>query len=201
MLKGGESVGPAAWNETQHRSRLLKLGNLKMIQQQIEERFKEIEPSERVSKPKSPSADWWCISWSRRCFGRPRPHLESRALEILSTDRRQDIRPARIISASRGTPMIARSTRSGIPSNWELSSARATSVVRFFVEPGSGAAGSRLGFGVRRIPTGPAEQLDRESLPESPGGHRDPDDGTDAQGAFVAAMYDFESRSASGRHT
>lgn len=150
VLKGGDSVIKTETEARKTGHGLLQLGNLKMIQQQIEERFKEIN---RQGEIKSELTERGLVVhiMESALFGEASADLKPRALEVLDLIA-DKVRPlpnhVRIEGHTDDRPI----NTVVYPSNWELSSARATSVVRYF----SGQHGiapdriSALGYGEYR---------------------------------------------------
>jgi chemotaxis protein MotB len=130
VLKGGESVmkNPSDAKKTGHG--LLQIGNLKTIQKQVEERFKEINRQGEI-KTEVTERGLVVHIMESALFKAASATLEPRAMEIL------DLIAAKV----KGIPNHVRIeghtddrpiSTSVFPSNWELSSARATAVVRYF---------------------------------------------------------------------
>jgi chemotaxis protein MotB len=162
VLKGGDSVikTEVASNKTGHG--LLQLGNLKMIQQQIDERFKQIN---RQGEIKSELTERGLVVhiMESALFGEASADLKTRALEILDLIA-DKVRPlpnhVRIEGHTDDRPI----NTVIYPSNWELSSARATSVVRYFSDV-HGIAPDRisaLGYGEYR-PISPNNSIENRA--------------------------------------
>ncbi len=129
VLKGGESVVKHK-NEALNKGHgLLDIGNLRMIQQKIEERFKEIDRQNDI-KTEITERGLVVHIMESALFRDASANLESRALEILDliADKTRDI-PNHIRVEGHTDDRPINTLR--FPSNWELSSARATEVVRY----------------------------------------------------------------------
>ncbi|UCC43433.1 MAG: OmpA family protein, partial [Candidatus Zixiibacteriota bacterium] len=129
---------------------LLKLGNLKMIQQKIEERFKTIGKNEEIETEITERGLVIHIMESA-LFRVGSATLEQKALNVL------DLVAAQITPLPNHIRIEGHTDDRPIstplyPSNWELSSARATEVVRYFID-GYGLTPDRisaLGYGEYR---------------------------------------------------
>lgn len=151
VLKGGTTVFKHLNDEDVLKGHgLLKLGDLQMIQKQIEERFENLQRPEEVRTEITERGLVVHIMESA-LFREGSAHLEPRAMDIMDVvyekiaglpnhirvEGHTDDRPI-------NTPVY--------PSNWELSTARATQVVRYFIE-NYGMAPDRvsaLGYGEYR---------------------------------------------------
>ena len=133
ILKGGDQIiDSGELNEEISGHGLLKLGNLRMIQQKIEEKFSKLGREEELQTEITERGLVVHIMESA-LFREGSSTLENRAVEILDlvyarikdlpnhvrVEGHTDDRPIR-------TPQF--------PSNWELSAARATEVVRYFID-------------------------------------------------------------------
>jgi len=163
ILKGGESVLRNEDPELQSKGHgLLKLGDLRMINLKIQEKFKSIGREEEVQTEVTERGLVVHIMESA-LFREGSPELQSRSMEVLDlvyqqiADRPNHIRiEGHTDDRPINTPMY--------PSNWELSAARATSVVRYYIEnygidPGKISA---LGYGAYR-PTKPNNSIENRS--------------------------------------
>ncbi len=131
VLKGGKVV-----TETHDPEKIktghgvLKIGDLNLVQQQVEERFKNIN---RQGEIKSELTERGLVIhiMESALFKQGSAKLESSAIEVLDIVADQ-IRPlpnhVRIEGHTDDRPI----SNKVYPSNWELSSARATEVVRYF---------------------------------------------------------------------
>lgn len=133
VLRGGESIlNKYAEPQADRGHGLLKFGNLRMIQKLVEEKFEKLGRSEEVVTEITERGLVVHIVESA-LFPTGSADLRPRAMEVL------DLIAQRIIGIPNhirieghtddrpiGTPVY--------PSNWELSSARATEVVRYFVD-------------------------------------------------------------------
>lgn len=129
VLKGGESLVKHK-NEALNKGHgLLDIGNLRMIQQKIEERFKEIDRQNDI-KTEITERGLVVHIMESALFKDASANLEPRALEILDliADKTRDI-PNHIRVEGHTDDRPINTIR--FPSNWELSSARATEVVRY----------------------------------------------------------------------
>jgi chemotaxis protein MotB len=150
VLKGGDSL--VRHNEASYKTGhgLLEIGNLKMIQQKIEERFKEIN---RASDIKTEITERGLVVhiMESALFKDASASLEPRAIELLDliAERVRSI-PNHIRIEGHTDDRPINTLR--FPSNWELSSARATEVVRYLTQNHDVAPDriSALGFGEYR---------------------------------------------------
>jgi chemotaxis protein MotB len=149
-LRGGPSVLRYPEQTTKTGSGLLELGNLRMIQQKIEDKFKNL-PEKASVQTEITERGLVIHIMESVLFREGSAQLEPRALEIL--DRVSDVirdRPNHIRIEGHtddrpiNTPVY--------PSNWELSSARATEVVRYYIDQHAIAPDriSALGYGEYR---------------------------------------------------
>ncbi|HWR83003.1 MAG TPA: flagellar motor protein MotB [Candidatus Deferrimicrobium sp.] len=147
VLKGGENIFSHDPEQKTQGHGLLKLGNLRMLQARIDEKFRQIGRSEDIQTEVTERGLVVHILESA-LFRQGSAHLQPRAMEVLDliydnvrhmpnhirVEGHTDDRPI-------NTPLY--------PSNWELSSARAIEVVRYFVN-NHGAPPDRisaLGYG------------------------------------------------------
>ncbi len=130
VLKGGESIVKTQADPKKTGHGLLQIGNLKMIQKQIEERFKEINRQGEI-KTEVTERGLVVHIMESALFKASSATLQPRALQVL------DLIAAKV----KGLPNHVRIeghtddqpiNTSVYPTNWELSSARATAVVRYF---------------------------------------------------------------------
>jgi chemotaxis protein MotB len=132
VLKGGPSVLRSNPNSDKTGAGLLNIGSLKMIQSRVDDRFKAIHRNDEIQTELSERGLVVHIMESA-LFKTGSASLEAGAVEVL--DLVGDIiRPlfndVRVEGHTDDLPI----NTSVYPSNWELSSARATSVVRFFID-------------------------------------------------------------------
>jgi chemotaxis protein MotB len=132
VLKGGESLVKNKNDTYKSGHGLLKLGNLRMIQQQIEERFKEINRQGEI-KTEITERGLVVHIMDAALFKDASANLEPRAIEIL------DLIAAKVQNIPNHVRVEGHTDDRPInnvrfPSNWELSSARATEVVRFLTQ-------------------------------------------------------------------
>jgi len=129
ILKGGNSVLRFQDEPTKNGHGLLKLGKLRMVQQKIDQRFKELGKNEALQTEITERGLVVHILEST-LFDQGSAVLKPRAMEVLDliADLLQG-RPnhIRVEGHTDDTPI----NTSVYPSNWELSSARATTVVRY----------------------------------------------------------------------
>jgi len=132
VLKGGTSVLRFNQEIDNTGHGILKLGNLRMVQQKIEERFQQLGRQEEVQTEITERGLVVHILESA-LFDEASAQLKPRAMEVLDLIAEQlKGRPNHIrVEGHTDDRPIATSV---YPSNWELSSARATAVVRYYVE-------------------------------------------------------------------
>ncbi len=132
VLKGGESV--VNYDDAQPSNEghgLLKLGNLKMLQARIEERFKNINRLEDVTQEITERGLVIHIV-DRALFEEGAAELEPQAIEVLDLINDEVEKMPNHVRIEGHTDDRQINTLR-FPSNWELSAARATEVVRYFV--------------------------------------------------------------------
>lgn len=133
VLRGGESIFDRYREPQANQGHgLLKFGDLRMIQRLVEEKFEKLGRSEDVITEITERGLVVHIVESA-LFPPGNADLEPRAMEVL------DLIAARIIGIPNHIRIEGHTDdrpiqTSRYPSNWELSSARATEVVRYFVE-------------------------------------------------------------------
>lgn len=133
ILKGGDSVLKNAIDDPSIKGNgLLKLGNLRMIQKQIEERFANFERTDDVQTEITERGLVVHIMESA-LFSGGSADLNYKARDVL------DIIYERIAPLPNHVRIEGHTDDRPIqtdkfPSNWELSAARATSVVRYFID-------------------------------------------------------------------
>ncbi|NOY87909.1 MAG: OmpA family protein, partial [FCB group bacterium] len=133
VLKGGTSIlEQKEDNQSVKGHGLLKLGNLKMIQKQINERFKNVGLDNKVQTEITERGLVIHIMESA-LFKEGSAKLEPKAMRIL------DIVYERIANLPNHIRIEGHTDNRPIhtklfPSNWELSTARATAVVRYFID-------------------------------------------------------------------
>lgn len=151
VLKGGTTVFKYLNDEEIAKGHgLLKLGDLSMIQKQIEERFEKVQTNEQVQTEITERGLVVHIMESA-LFKEGSATVEPKAREIL------DIVSAQVTGIPNHVRIEGHTDDRQIntpifPSNWELSTARATQVVRYFIE-NHGIAPDRisaLGYGEYR---------------------------------------------------
>ena len=132
VLRGGESILRYQLEPIKNGYGLLKLGNLRMVQVRIEERFKQLGKQEELQTEITERGLVVHILESA-LFDRGSAGLRPRAMEVLDLigDQLQG-RPnhVRVEGHTDDNPIQT----NVYPSNWELSSARATAVVRYYTE-------------------------------------------------------------------
>ncbi len=132
VLRGGESILRYQLEPIKNGHGLLKLGNLRMVQVRIEERFKQLGKQEELQTEITERGLVVHILESA-LFDRGSAALKPRAMEVLDLigDQLQG-RPnhIRVEGHTDDYPIQT----NVYPSNWELSSARATTVVRYYAE-------------------------------------------------------------------
>ncbi len=163
ILKGGPSVLRHQEDVTKVGHGLLQLGNLRMVQQKIDEKFQELG-KQGILKTEITERGLVVHIMESALFDQGSADLKPRALEVLDLVASQlKDRPnhVRIEGHTDDTPI-----RTPIyPSNWELSSARATAVVRYYTESHSIPAGriSALGYGEYR-PVVPNNSIENRAM-------------------------------------
>ncbi len=132
ILKGGTSVLKYQEEPTKNGFGLLKLGKLRMVQQKIEEKFKQLGKNEALQTEITERGLVVHILEST-LFDQGSAILKPRAMEVLDliADLLQG-RPnhIRVEGHTDDSPIQT----PVYPSNWELSSARATTVVRYMAD-------------------------------------------------------------------
>jgi len=132
ILKGGDQLVKKGGEQSKTGHGLLKLGNLNMIQRRINERFKKLGRHEELQTEITERGLVIHIMESA-LFSQGSAQLQPRAREILDLVAEQ-IKPLpnhiRIEGHTDDRPIQT----SLYPSNWELSSARATQVVHYFID-------------------------------------------------------------------
>jgi chemotaxis protein MotB len=147
ILKGGTSVLRFQQDHEKSGHGILKMGNLRMVQQKIEDRFKQIGKQE-VLQTEITERGLVVHILESALFDKGSADLKPKAMEVLDLIAEQLIgRPnhVRVEGHTDDTPIAT----SVYPSNWELSSSRATAVVRYYSE-NQGIAPDRisaLGYG------------------------------------------------------
>lgn len=133
VLKGGESAIPTPGKEVNDDGAghgVLKIGSLKTIAQKVDEKFAELQKSDLV-KAEVTERGLVVHIMESALFGIGSARLEERAVEVLNVIA-EIVSPLpnhlRIEGHTDNLPM----STDVYPSNWELSSSRATEVVRFF---------------------------------------------------------------------
>ena len=132
VLKGGNSLVRHKEESYKSGHGLLEIGNLKMIQQQIDQRFKEIKRQDDI-KTEVTERGLVVHIMESALFKDASANLEPRAREILDliAAKTMDI-PNHIRVEGHTDDRPINTVR--FPSNWELSSARATEVVRYLTQ-------------------------------------------------------------------
>ncbi len=133
VLRGGETALKYVQDDQPPKGHgLLKLGNLRMIQKQIEERFSNIGRQEDVQTEITERGLVVHIMESA-LFDAGSADMGTRAMDVL------DIIYERIVDLPNHIRVEGHTDDRSIntlqfPSNWELSTTRATSVVRYFID-------------------------------------------------------------------
>jgi chemotaxis protein MotB len=130
VLKGGESVVKTQSDPKKTGHGLLQLGSLRMVQKQVEERFKQINRQGEI-KTEITERGLVVHIMESALFKEASATLEPRAMQILDLiagNVKNIPNHVRIEGHTDDRPI----NTSVFPSNWELSSARATAVVRYF---------------------------------------------------------------------
>lgn len=134
VLKGGESIipNPAATSEMDHVSPgILKLGDLKSIQRKVEERFEKLTKKRKEITSEITERGLVIHILESTLFDQGSASLKNRAIDVLDLIAREIVNVPnhiRIEGHTDNRPI----SNTIYPSNWELSSARATEVVRFY---------------------------------------------------------------------
>ena len=162
VLKGGTSVLRFNQDLENTGHGILKLGNLRLVQQKIEEHFQQLGRQDEVQTEITERGLVVHILESA-LFDEASAQLKPRAMEVLDLIAEQlKGRPNHIrVEGHTDDRPIATSV---YPSNWELSSARATAVVRYYVEGHEIAPDhiSALGYGEFR-PVAPNNSIENRA--------------------------------------
>jgi chemotaxis protein MotB len=132
ILKGGQSVLRSPVDPDKAGHGVLALGNLRMAQLKIDEKFRQVGKQE-VLKTEITERGLVVHIMESALFDPGSAELKSRAMEVLDLVAEElSNRPnhIRIEGHTDDAPIHT----AVYPSNWELSSARATAVVRFYTE-------------------------------------------------------------------
>jgi len=162
ILKGGTSVLRYQQEPEKNGYGLLKLGNLRMVQQKIDERFKQLGKPE-VLQTELTERGLVVHILESALFDKGSAELKPKAMSVLDLIAQElQGRPnhVRVEGHTDDTPI-----RTDVyPSNWELSSARATAVVRYYTEDLSIAPDriSALGYGEYR-PVAPNNSIENRA--------------------------------------
>ena len=133
ILRGGDNITRNIEEENLNRGHgLLKLGNLKMLQQQVQSKFKILGKDEEVQTEITERGLVIHILESA-LFDEGSPNLRLKALDILDIVY-EDIKDKPNHIRIEGHTDNRNIETVKYPSNWELSAARATEVVRYFIE-------------------------------------------------------------------
>ena len=162
ILKGGTSILRYQQEPDKTGHGMLKLGNLRMVQQKIEDRFKQLGKQETLQTEITERGLVVHILEST-LFDQGSADLKPKAMEVLDLIAEQMVgRPnhIRVEGHTDDTPIQT----SVYPSNWELSSARATTVVRYYSENHAIAPDriSALGYGKFR-PVAPNNSIENRA--------------------------------------
>lgn len=131
ILKGGDNLVAKTGEETTKGHGLLKLGNLKLLQKKIESKFKALGKNEELVTEITERGLVIHIVESA-LFKEGAAVLEPRAMETLDLVSEQIKGMPNHVRVEGHTD--DRPIRTQLfPSNWELSAARATEVVRYFI--------------------------------------------------------------------
>jgi len=147
VLRGGELVIPKEYVDNAPGHGLLKLGDLRMIERQLDKRFGQINQINAI-KTETTERGLVIHIMESALFEESSAQLEPKALSILDIVSDQ-LRPLPNHIRIEGHTDNRHINTSTYPSNWELSSARATEVVKYLIsdkviEPGRISA---LGYG------------------------------------------------------
>ena len=163
ILKGGPSVLHLNEEPIKTGHGLLQLGNLRMVQQKIDEKFAQFGKQD-VLKTEVTERGLVVHIMESALFDPGSAELKQRALEVLdlvASELKDRPNHVRIEGHTDDTPI-----RTAIyPSNWELSSARATAVVRYYTESHAIPPGriSALGYGEYR-PVAPNNSIENRAM-------------------------------------
>lgn len=163
VLKGGESI---LWHDDQQSTKghgLLKLGNLRMLQAKIEEKFKHLGRQGEVQTEITERGLVVHILESA-LFNEGSAVLQPKAVEVLDLIYEKVKEMPNHIRVEGHTDDRPINTLQ-YPSNWELSSARATEVVRYFINNHSMLPDriSALGYGEYR-PVRPNNSIENRAI-------------------------------------
>ncbi|MEW6413039.1 MAG: flagellar motor protein MotB [Candidatus Zixiibacteriota bacterium] len=164
VLKGGTTViDNLSEDEIRRGSELMKLGDLQRVQQQIEDRFKKLQRAEELQTEITERGLVVHIMESA-LFKEGSALLETKAMDVLDIVHEEIAGLPNHIRIEGHTDDRKINTPV-FPSNWELSTARATQVVRYFVENYGIAADkmSALGYGEFR-PIRPNNSIENRAM-------------------------------------
>ncbi|MEE8577083.1 MAG: flagellar motor protein MotB [candidate division Zixibacteria bacterium] len=132
ILRGGPSILKGEMDSRKTGHGLLNIGDLKMIQTKVEERFKSIERNNEINTEISERGLIVHVMESA-LFSAGSADLQPRSREVLDLVSELILPLPNHIRVEGHTD--DRPIRTAVyPTNWELASARATSVVRYFIE-------------------------------------------------------------------
>jgi chemotaxis protein MotB len=163
VLKGGKQITETKVENIKTGHGVLKLGDLNMVQQAIEERFKEIN---RQGEIKSELTERGLVIhvMESALFKQGSAKLESGAIDVL------DVVAEKIAALPNHIRIEGHTDDKPIytkvyPSNWELSSARATEVVRYYTNQHQIPSDriSALGYGEYR-PVRPNNSVENRAM-------------------------------------
>ena len=191
VLRGGDVALQRYLEDPQANGHgLLKLGDLKMLQEYVEKKSEEMGKQEQVVTEITERGLVVHIIESA-LFDEGSADIRPQAMEVLDVvaNKIKDMpNHVRIEGHTDDRDIMT----SKYPSNWELSAARATSVVRYLIDHYHILAGTAIGARLRRVRPIRLNNSIENRAEEPSRRHRRPDQGDVDERAVVAAVRAFE---------